>query len=126
MAGQSSWVLSPFLSPPRGSPSQQSLLLFQHVCLLGQCTFSGPGRGPPSCNSFGIPVAGTGYERGEAKSKTALRLWAEPLLRGREWDGEDASAVYLWGQNQEVSLGSRQRGALGAMETVNKPALRWS
>ena len=45
---------------------------------------------------------------------------------GGEWDGEDASRVCLWGQNQEVSLGSRQRGALGAMETINKPALRWS
>ena len=59
---QFSWV--PFPScPPPGCPLWWDLLLCQHMCLLGQFIYkspvTGPGRGPPSCNWWGLFFAET-------------------------------------------------------------------
>lgn len=38
---------------------------------------------------------------------------------------QNASRAGSWGQNQELGVGSRRRGALRAMETINKLTLGW-
>lgn len=57
-----------------------------------------------------------GYERERRGSQKQLRgCGLEPLLGGGRQggqSGEDASRARSWGPNQQVNLGSRQRGAL--------------
>ena len=59
MAQQSSWVPSASCPPPEGSPSQSSLLLGQHRCLLGQFISKCYTRAPSQAlEGLPLPVKG--------------------------------------------------------------------